>query len=130
MNDYQAIFISSLIFGAIHLSNSHFTIIGFFNISLSGFLTAMILIKSNTISAPIGLHWAWNFVQGPIAGFNVSGHKESGVFRVERLAPDYITSGDFGAEGSILLIPITLVAIFIVWKYYRPLTFQVSTQEL
>jgi hypothetical protein len=54
----------------------------------------------------------------------VSGHKETGVFQVERMASNYITGGDFGAEGSILLIPITLIAIFIVWKYYRPVTFQ------
>jgi uncharacterized protein len=126
MNNFLAVLISSLIFGAIHLFNDDFTLIGFFNLFLSGCLMGIILIKSETVSTTIGLHWAWNFIQGPIAGFNVSGHKETGVFQVERMAPNYITGGDFGAEGSILLIPITLIAIFIVWKYYKPATFQLA----
>lgn len=75
MDNHMAILVSSLIFGAMHIFNDDFTMIGFLNISLSGFLMGMILIKSNTISTPIGLHWAWNFIQGPVAGFNVSGNK-------------------------------------------------------
>ncbi|MBY0436292.1 MAG: CPBP family intramembrane metalloprotease [Cyclobacteriaceae bacterium] len=130
LSDYHAIFISSLIFGCMHLFNDSFTLIGFFNITLSGFLLGTLFIKSNTLSAPIGLHWAWNFIQGPIAGFNVSGHKEAGILTVEKLAPDFITGGDFGAEGSILLTPIICIAIYVVWKYYRPSTISLSNQKL
>jgi uncharacterized protein len=117
MNDYLAVFISSLFFGAMHLLNDDFTMIGFLNITISGVLSSILFIKLKTISAPIGEHWAWNFIQGPIAGFNVSGHKETGILHVEPLSPDFITGGGFGAEGSILLIPITLIAIVFVWKY-------------
>lgn len=130
MNSSLAVLISSLAFGCLHLFNDHFTLIGFFNIILSGILMGILLVKSDTISAPIGLHWAWNFIQGPVAGFNVSGHEVTGVFHVETLAPTFLTGGEFGAEGSILLIPIVLIAIYIVWKYYRPVPLQVIIQRL
>jgi uncharacterized protein len=120
MNDYVAVIISSLFFGAMHFFNDHFSILGFLNISIGGILLGILLIKTNSISAPIGLHWAWNFIQGPIAGFNVSGHKEMGVLHVEPLSPTYLTGGDFGAEGSILLIPIVLIFIYFV---LRPISF-------
>jgi uncharacterized protein len=129
MNDYLAVFISSLIFGAIHFFNDHFTLLGFLNITFSGILLGILLVRLNTISAPIGLHWAWNFIQGPIAGFNVSGHKETGVLHIKTLAPDFVTGGDFGAEGSILLIPIVLMVIYIVWKYFKSAPEQVNNQK-
>jgi uncharacterized protein len=116
----NAVLISSLIFGFLHILNDDFGWIGFINISLSGILFGMLCLKQNSISGPIGLHWAWNFFQGPLLGFSVSGRYEKGVFDVGPITSTLFTGGNFGAEGSILLIPITCIFIYLVWnsKYF------------
>lgn len=112
-----SVILSSVIFGALHLDNDHFTWIGFINISLSGALMAFLVLHTNSISASVGLHWSWNFIQGTVAGFNVSGEMERGIFAVESTSPQFLSGGEFGAEGSLSLIPITL--IFICLLRYR-----------
>lgn len=102
---------SSLLFGSLHYFNPSFSWLGLVNISLSGFLMGLLMLQSRTISTPIGLHWAWNFMQGPVAGVAVSGNPERGIFHLQTSAPDYISGGAFGAEGSLLLLPITATAI-------------------
>ncbi|MFM8849503.1 MAG: CPBP family intramembrane glutamic endopeptidase, partial [Cytophagales bacterium] len=104
----------SLLFGLAHVGNDHFTWFGFASIALSGYLMAVLSLKSGSISPAVGLHWSWNFVQGSILGFAVSGHAEKGVFEVRALANDTLTGGKFGAEGSILvmLFALTLAVCF------------------
>ncbi len=114
--DEYAVIISSLIFSCLHIFNDDFSWIGFSNIFLSGVLLGFFCIKQNTVSGPVGLHWSWNFIQGPILGFNVSGHIEKGVFEVNPLASNMLTGGTFGAEGSIVLVPITIIVIYLVWR--------------
>lgn len=123
---YPSLLITSLIFGALHLGNDHITWIGFTNITLSGLLIGMMVLQTNSISPAIGIHWAWNFVQGSVFGFGVSGHKEQGVFMPTNIGNDSITGGAFGAEGSLILIPITLLFIVLIYrsssKKSQPLT--------
>jgi membrane protease YdiL (CAAX protease family) len=106
-----AVAFSSLLFGALHYFNNYFSWLGLVNISLSGFLMGLLMIQSQTISTPIGLHWAWNFMQGPVAGVAVSGNPERGIFHLQTSAPASISGGAFGAEGSLILLPITVAAI-------------------
>jgi membrane protease YdiL (CAAX protease family) len=119
MGPKSAIILSSLFFGLFHITNDNFTMVGFFNIFLSGILLGLLCTSSNTVSAPIGLHWAWNFVQGSIAGFNVSGHHIEGIFSITCVAPISYSGGEFGAEGSIVLIPIILFFIYLVDRWFK-----------
>ncbi len=114
-----ALVVSSVIFGAMHVGNDYFTWIGFANISLSGFLMGQVALKSKSISAAIGLHWSWNFFQGPVFGFAVSGHKETGIFKTDVLGNEIFTGGNFGAEGSIILISISIVFIALIYRFYE-----------
>jgi membrane protease YdiL (CAAX protease family) len=114
-----ALLVSSLLFGVMHYGNDHFTWIGFATISLSGFLMGQVALKSKSISAAIGLHWSWNFFQGPIAGFAVSGHPEAGVLTPKRISSEIITGGDFGAEGSLFLAALTIVFVVLVDRFYK-----------
>lgn len=118
MPSYSAILISSLLFSLMHLGNPHFGLIGFFNIFLSGVLMAILYLRSHNLGAPIGFHFSWNLVQA-LFGFAVSGRSDMGVVSINFLSKsDYLTGGKFGVEGSILLIPIVLVSIFLLSKRY------------
>ncbi len=117
-NDNYSILLSSVLFAAMHLFNDYISWIGFVNIFLSGIVMGIVFVKSKTISAPIGFHFAWNFFQGPVYGFNVSGNLEEGILKMTPLSSGILTGGNFGAEGSLVLIPIVLLTIYLVWKYF------------
>lgn len=119
VGDWGALLLTSCVFGVLHFFNDHFTWIGFINISLSGILMGLFVIRTTSLSSAIGIHWAWNFVQGSVFGFAVSGKNLVGILSPKILAPD-LMGGDFGIEGSVLLIPITLIFILLVYKYLRP----------
>lgn len=113
----MAVVISSLIFSLAHLGNPHFGTIGFINILLSGILMATLYLRSLNLWAPIGLHFTWNLTQA-ILGFAVSGHKDMGLLKLDHLSShDYLTGGEFGIEGSILLTPIIVVSILLPKPY-------------
>lgn len=114
MNPFWGLFFSSFFFGILHLGNDHFTWIGFTTISLSGFLMGLMTLKAGSISTAIGLHLSWNFVQGPVLGFAVSGHQEIGILNPIALSSTTFSGGKFGAEGSILMMILTLLSVVVV----------------
>ena len=67
---------------------------------------------------PIALHFSWNFFQGPIFGFEVSGIELNSLIVQEITGSDLLTGGDFGLEGSALLSVLLLLSIFFVQYLY------------
>lgn len=119
-----AVLISCFIYGIIHYMNPNATllssaiIVGFGYLRIFGYLSTKMLWLS------MGMHIGWNFFQGPIFGFSASGHKKATLiqhtFTSEK---EYLTGGEFGPEGSILIIPILVLTLAIMkWysdKYYK-----------
>ena len=82
-------------------------------------MMVIMALKSGSISSAVGFHWSWNFVQGPILGFAVSGHAEKGVFQANSTVTDVLTGGKFGAEGSIFVALFTLtLAVYFSFKAF------------
>ncbi|MFV8044376.1 CPBP family intramembrane glutamic endopeptidase [Streptococcus pluranimalium] len=100
-----AISISSLVFGLMHLGNEHVTFLSILDIILSGIVMALYMIYRDNIWGVIGLHGAWNFVQGNIYGIEVSGG-DSGKSILKFInnpqTPDWLSGGSFGTEGSLI----------------------------
>jgi hypothetical protein len=66
------------------------------------------------------MHIGWNFFQGPFFGFSASGHKKATLLQHTMLSDkQYLTGGEFGPEGSILIIPILLLALLGMKWYAR-----------
>ncbi|MGC1392548.1 MAG: type II CAAX endopeptidase family protein [Bacteroidales bacterium] len=114
-NKYLAIIISSLIFSLMHAFNSSFNWIAMLNIVLVGILFCQLYLKSMNLSIPIGLHFSWNFFQGPLFGFSVSGFSTQGVLKIESLSGSRFPFEGFGLEGS--LISTLVISFFIVYFY-------------
>lgn len=117
MNKYIALIVSSLLFAIMHLANANVTVLSFVNIFLAGILLGIYYIHNRNLWFPISLHFSWNFFQGPIFGFEVSGVDVTGVIIQDIQGPDLITGGTFGFEGSI--IATLLIVISIVLLHYR-----------
>jgi membrane protease YdiL (CAAX protease family) len=82
---------------------------------LAGVLLALVREVTGGLWAPIGFHFTWNFFQGPIFGFEVSGLPMSSLIQTEATGNSLISGGQFGAEGSIISILITSLAIIFVY---------------
>jgi uncharacterized protein len=118
MNDYLALLIVALIFGALHLFNDNVTTLSFINICIAGIFLGISYIHNRSLWFPIGLHFTWNFFQGPVFGYEVSGHKNVSIVQQTIHGNDTFTGGEFGFEGSIIAIPIMIVAILAIHIYY------------
>ena len=56
----------------------------------------------------IGLHFAWNVVEG-LLGIPVSGHRDTGLLISTPHGADLLSGGSFGIEASIIPIIISIV---------------------
>lgn len=100
-----AVGLSSLLFGLIHLGNDHVTFLSILDLVLSGITTALYMLYRDNLWSVVGLHGAWNFVQGNIYGIEVSGKKTGpSIFHFVNNpnAPDWLSGGYFGTEGSLI----------------------------
>lgn len=109
--------VSSILFGLAHVFNDHVGAVGLLTISLSGFLMGALTWKNGNLSAAIGLHWAWNFFQGSVFGFAVSGKQETGLFQPVANANTPLSGGAFGAEGSLVLT--ALVGCWLAYDFFQ-----------
>jgi hypothetical protein len=113
-----AITISSLLFGLAHLGNESFNWLAMTNITLAGILFAVFILQKGNISWAIGLHFGWNFTQGTLLGYQVSGNDSPGILLAKPLGESYLSGGDFGIESSIFCTIIMLIVIaFMLFKY-------------
>jgi len=112
-----ALLVSSVMFSTMHIFNSNFSWIGFWNIILAGILLGLPYIYTKSLWLPIALHFSWNFFQGIIFGFNVSGHVTYSLFSQTRAADTIWNGGKFGFEGSVLSLIFQLITIGGLWWY-------------
>ena len=112
-----AIVINGLLFGFVHMSNPGFTWLAMLNITLAGALFSIFTLLKKNISWAIGIHFSWNFTQGILLGYKVSGTNSPGVLAAKPIGESYISGGTFGIEGSIVCT--ILLILLIVWLLVR-----------
>ncbi len=106
-----AIIVSCLIYGLIHLMNPNAGLLSSSIIILFGFLRIYGYLLTKTLFLSIGMHIGWNFFQGPIFGFAASGHQMATFINQNPLGKNWLSGGEFGPEGSIIIIPIIVLAL-------------------
>ncbi|WNV90081.1 type II CAAX endopeptidase family protein [Umezawaea sp. Da 62-37] len=111
--------VSSLVFGGVHLVNGNATLWGTLAIALTGgTMLAAAYTVTRSLWLPIGLHFAWNFVQGGLFGTTVSGSPEApnGLLRTTLSGPSVLTGGEFGPEASLMALLVCLVATVLLLR--------------
>ena len=110
-NKYIALVLSSLVFMIMHIGNPNMSAVPLFNLFLAGLLLGVYCIHKNNLWFPIGAHITWNYFQGPVMGFEVSGNDVDSIFIQSLNGSELITGGEFGFEGSIILTVLMIIGI-------------------
>jgi membrane protease YdiL (CAAX protease family) len=121
MNKWVALAISSLVFALLHLDNTDITIVAFVNIFIAGILLGINYVYTKNLWFSILMHFSWNFFQGPIFGYKVSGMSMGKSF-IKQIAQgaDMLSGGEFGFEGSIVCTILQVIVISgLIWYYQR-----------
>jgi uncharacterized protein len=114
---WAALALSALVFGLSHLGNADATLWGAVAIALeAGLLFAALYAVTRSLWWTMGLHFAWNMVQGPLYGSVVSGSgRASGWLRAQFTGPTWLTGGSFGIEASVLTVALlTAVGVWLL----------------
>ncbi|MCI6276667.1 MAG: CPBP family intramembrane metalloprotease [Clostridium sp.] len=116
INMFLSVILSSVIFAALHLGNNAVGILALINITLFGIVMGLYVIKTNDLWGPCGVHTAWNFMQGNIFGFDVSGINvyTGTLIDLKPVGNSYINGGAFGPEGGIMCTIVLLIVIAVL----------------
>ena len=125
-----ALILSSAAFSLGHLANPNASWSGIINIFLAGFFLSAGFLLTGEMAIPIGLHIGWNFFQGNIFGFPVSGTDAgASVITIQQAGLDLLTGGKFGPEGGLVGLIAILLGLAAVAGWVRLTRRKVSLQN-
>ncbi|MBN2047053.1 MAG: CPBP family intramembrane metalloprotease [Anaerolineaceae bacterium] len=116
-----AFVISSSLFSLAHLGNPNSSWVSTLNLTLAGILLGLAFVITGELALPIGLHLSWNFFQGTVFGFPVSGwNGMASAFVIDQRGPAIWTGAAFGPEAGIIgLLAMVLGSVLIVFYCRR-----------
>jgi membrane protease YdiL (CAAX protease family) len=113
---------SATAFGLLHWKNQSASAVTTANIVLGGLAFGLPYVLTGELAMSIGLHISWNFCEGTIYGFFVSGHEPiRPMILIEQGGPVRWTGGKFGPEGGLLAVlaialSVMLGLLWIAWR--------------
>lgn len=119
LNLFWGVFLSSVIFGWLHLFNPDATWVSTFGIFIAGLFFAYAYLRTGQLWLPIGLHIGWNFFEGVVFGFPVSGLDVYPLTHIEVIGPELWTGGAFGPEAGLIVLPSLVIGAGLIYLFTR-----------
>ncbi|MGH8049778.1 MAG: lysostaphin resistance A-like protein [Arenimonas sp.] len=88
------------------------------DLALGAILLGLAYIRTRSLALPVGIHLGWNWAQGYLLGFGVSGMDQSGWFKpVFQGKAEWLTGDNFGPEASIFAVIVDFIFIIMLWQW-------------
>lgn len=88
------------------------------DLALGAILLGLAYVRTRSLALPVGIHLGWNWSQGYLLGFGVSGLDHTGWFQpVFQGKAQWLTGGEFGPEASVFAVIVDLVFIILLWQW-------------
>ena len=118
LNLFWGVLLSSLFFALAHLGNPNASIMAVLGLIAGGIFLAYGYMRTYQLWLPIGLHIGWNFFEGTVLGFQVSGLSGLPRLIIQTVeGPEIITGGAFGPEAGLIILPALLLGA-VIMKWY------------
>ena len=111
--------ISAAIFAIAHAANPNLSWEALAGLFASGLFLAYGYLRTRQLWLPIGLHIGWNFFEGTVFGFPVSGLGYFRLIEQTSLGPEIATGGAFGPEAGLVILPVILLGVVLIYAFTR-----------
>lgn len=116
-NMFWGVILSSALFGLLHFRNPSANWISTMGIFLAGLFFAFGYLRSKQLWLPMGMHLGWNFFEGVVFGFPVSGLDIYPLTRIQVQGPELWTGAGFGPEAGLIVLPALLLGAVFIYLY-------------
>jgi len=117
LNLFWGVVISSAVFGFFHLPNPGASWVSTAGIFFAGVYLAYAYFRTKQLWLSIGLHIGWNFFEGVVFGFPVSGLDIYALTRIQVHGPELWTGGAFGPEAGLIVLPALILGAVLIYLY-------------
>lgn len=117
----KALWITSVVFGLLHLANPNTSAVGIGNIVVAGLFLGVVYLKTASLWWASGAHLGWNWTLGFLADLPVSGLElvDSPLYEGVPRGAEWLSGGGFGPEGSPVATVGLGLAALLVWRSHR-----------
>jgi hypothetical protein len=121
---WAGVLVSSLAFAGLHGLNPNVGPVALLNLFLFGVFSALYALREGGLWGVCAEHAAWNWAQGNVLGFEVSGAARAGpiLLDLKENGPDLVTGGAFGPEGGLAVtaVLVVVIAALALWPARAP----------
>lgn len=111
---------SALVFGVGHFTNPNASVASTVGIVFAAVMLAAGYVLTGELAIPIGLHISWNFFQGTVYGFPVSGTSHGvSLIAIDQTGPPVVTGGAFGPEAGVIGVIATTIGLGLITAWVR-----------
>jgi membrane protease YdiL (CAAX protease family) len=111
--------VSAMVFSVLHLGATRGAPLPSLNLFLAGMVLGYGYLATRDLWFPIGIHFAWNVLWGPILGLTVSGRSLSSGWQLARVTgSNLLTGGAFGVEAGLAASIATCLGLLLLFLRY------------
>jgi len=118
---------TSIFFGLLHAANPNASMTSTVYLMIAGLFLGLGYVLTGQLGLSIGLHITWNFFEGSVFGFPVSGMgSAASLVQIEQGGPALWTGGPFGPEAGLVGLAATALGVLLILAYVKLTRGQVS----